>query len=175
MSVRFVVLALTALVAVALVIGVVLEQRRPAVAELGTTPTPTQSSSPPILSSSSEGTQPPLNAREVKVIAALGTLGITGQRAQLPFNEASIWADFGSGRHLFVTAYPLGTVDGNYTVIDGRQVARILVQHVQRASGTISSRFECSGDEYWVAGADPPGFPNIDVFVERLVGVVCSP
>ena len=109
------------------------------------------------------------------MIAALGTLGITGQRAQLPFNEASIWADFGSGRHLFVTAYPFSTVDRNYTVIDERQIARILVQHVQRASGTISSRFECSGDEYWVAGADPPGLPNIDVFVERLVSVVCSP
>ncbi|TME89597.1 MAG: hypothetical protein E6I44_03025 [Chloroflexi bacterium] len=166
---------MTVLVAVALVIGGVLQERRPAVAELETTPPSIQSSSPPIQSSSPEGTQPPLNAREVKVIAALGTLGITGQRAQLPFNEASIWADFGSGRHLFVTAYPLSTVDRNYTVIDERQVARILVQHVQRASGAISSRFECSGDEYWVAGADPPGFPNIDVFVERLVSVVCSP
>ena len=166
---------MTTLVAVALVIGGVPEERRPAVAEQETPPSATQSSSPPIQSSSPEGTQPPLNAREMKVIAALGALGITGQRAQLPFNEASIWADFGSGRHLFVTAYPLSTVDRNYTVIDERQVARILVQHVQRASGAISSRFECSGDEYWVAGADPPGFPNIDVFVERLVSVVCSP
>ena len=165
---------MTALVAAALVIGGVGEERRPAVAEQET-PLPTQPPSPRIQSSSPEGTQPPLNAREVKVIAALGALGITGQRAQLPFNEASIWADFGSGRHLFVTAYPLSTVDRDYIVIDERQVARILVQHVQRASGTISSRFECSGDEYWVAGADPPGFPNIDVFVERLVGVVCSP
>ena len=165
---------MTALVAAALVIGGVGEERRPAVAEQET-PLPTQPPSPRIQSSSPEGTQPPLNAREVKVIAALGALGITGQRAQLPFNEASIWADFGSGRHLFVTAYPLSTVDPSYTVIDERQIARILVQHVQRASGTISSRFECSGDEYWVAGADPPGFRNIDVFVERLVSVVCSP
>jgi len=46
---------------------------------------------------------------------------------------------------------------------------------VQCPSGTISSRFECSGDEYWIFGADPPGFQNIDVFVERFVGVLgCS-
>ena len=122
-----------------------------------------------------EGTQPPLTSLEDKVISALWKIGISGQRAQLPFRDASIWADFGSGRHFFVSAYPLGVVDRNYAVLDQRQVAGITVQHVQRASGTISSRFECSGDEYWVAGADPPGFQNIDVFVERFVNVLgCS-
>jgi len=125
--------------------------------------------------SSPEGTPPPLNAREVKVINALAKLGITGNRAQLPYQGANIWADFGAGRRFFVNAYPLGVADRNYTVLDQRQVAGITVQHVQRQSGTISSRFECSGDEYWVDGADPPGFQNIDVFVERFIGVLgCS-
>jgi hypothetical protein len=120
-------------------------------------------------------TPPPLNTREVRVINALAKLGITGNRAQLPYDEANVWADFGNGRHFFVNAYPLGVVDRNYTVLDERQVGGTRIQHVQRPSGTISSRFECSGDEYWVNGADPPGFQNIDVFVERFISVLsCS-
>lgn len=126
-----------------------------------------------------EGTQPPLNGLEVKVINALARLGITGQRAQLPFRDATIWADLGTGSQLFVNAYPLGTADRNFTVIDERQLAGIAVQHVRRPSypdGTISSRFECSGDEYWFGGAVPPGFADMDAFVERFLGaLVCSP
>ncbi len=122
-----------------------------------------------------EATPPPLNEREVKVISALAKLGITANRAQLPYQEANVWADFGNGRHFFASAYPLGVVDRNYTVLDERQIGGTRIQHVQRPSGTISSRFECSGDEYWIFGADPPGFQNIDVFVERFVGVLgCS-
>ena len=111
------------------------------------------------------------------MIDALGTLGITGQRAQLPFRDASIWADLGAGSQLFVSAYPLGTVDRNYTVIDERQLAGIGVQHVRRPSDpAIRSRFECAADEYWVRGAVPPGFTDMDAFVERFISALaCSP
>jgi len=124
-----------------------------------------------------EGTQPPLTSLEDKVISALWKIGISGQRAQLPFRDASIWADFGGGRHFFVSAYPLGVVDpSRYSVIDERMVAGTRVQHVQFPSSTISTRFECSDDEYWLSGADPPGFQNMDAFVERLISVLaCSP
>jgi hypothetical protein len=128
--------------------------------------------------SSPAGTQPPLNGLEVKVIDALRTLGITGQRAQLPSRDAAIWADLGRGSALFVNAYPLGTADRNYTVIDERQLAGIKVQHVRRpssADGTMSTRFECSREEYWVGGAVPPGFADMDAFVERFIrALACS-
>jgi hypothetical protein len=124
------------------------------------------------------GTQPPLNGLEVKVIDALRTLGITGQRAQLPFRDAAIWVDLGRGSALFVNAYPLGTADRNDTVIDERQLAGITVQHVRRpssADGTMSTRFECSREEYWVGGAVPPGFADMDAFVERFIrALACS-
>lgn len=169
--------------AAAFVVALVLFGQRPsAVVEpsatqlLGSTsPAATASTSPATQPSSPGGTPPPLNAREVKVIGALAKLGITAQRAQIPFQEASVWADFGAGRHFFVSAYSLGVVDRNYTVLDERQVGGTRIQHVQRSSGTISSRFECSGDEYWVNGADPPGFQNMDVFVERFIGVLGCP
>jgi hypothetical protein len=133
---------------------------------------------PPVTQpSSSAGAQPPLNPLELKVIDALGTLGITGQRAQLPFRNASIWADFGTAASaLFVSAYPLGTVDRNFSVVDERQFAGIAVQHVRRPpDATMSSRFECSGDEYWVNGVVPPGFADMDAFVDRLIrALACS-
>jgi hypothetical protein len=133
----------------------------------------TAAPSPP---SSPDYTPPPLNELEMKVIDALGKLGITGQRAQLPFRDASMWANFGTGSHLFVNAYPLGTVDRDYTVIEERQLAGIAVQDVRRGTGSVSTRFECSGDEYWVAGALPPGFANMDAFIERFISALaCSP
>jgi hypothetical protein len=133
----------------------------------------------PTQPSPSSGTPPPLNARELRVINALGTLGIKGQRAQLPYQEASIWADFGTAASaLLVSAFPLGVVDRNYTVIDERRLSGVAVQHVRRPSSDdrTSSRFECSGDEYWVSGAVPPGFADMDAFVERFItALACSP
>jgi hypothetical protein len=110
------------------------------------------------------------------VIDALGKLGITGQRAQMPYEDASIWVNLGAGSALLVHAYPLGVVDrNNYTVVDERRVAGIAIQQVRGASGFLSSRFECSGDEYWIAGSTPPGFPNIDAFIERFISALACP
>jgi hypothetical protein len=39
----------------------------------------------------------------------------------------------------------------------------------------MTARFECSGDEYWVNGTVPPGFADMDAFVERLIlALACS-
>jgi hypothetical protein len=186
--VPLVVLSATAVVLGALVIGGVLAQRRSAVAEPQATPAlissspaatvPASSPTPASVPGDPSPTQPPLNGLEVKVIDALDRLGIMGQRAQLPFRDASIWADMGTGSQLFVNAYPVGTVDRNYTVTDERRLAGIQVQHVRRPSypdGMTSSRFECAGDEYWVRGAVPPGFTDPDAFVERFISALaCS-
>lgn len=109
------------------------------------------------------------------MINVLRRLGVTGQRAQVPFRDATIWADLGTGSELFVNAYPLGTVDPNFTVVDQRQLAGTRVQHVRRPTypqGTTSSRFECSGNEYWVRGAVPPRFADMDAFVERFINAL---
>jgi hypothetical protein len=115
-------------------------------------------------------TPPPLNRLEVKVIDALARLEITGQRAELPFNNAAIWADFGAGSQLFVNAAPTGTTRGQFTVIDERQLEGTRVQRVQY-SGFSSPRyrFECSADTYEVDGATPPGFADMDAFVSRFI------
>jgi len=118
----------------------------------------------------SRDTPPPLNQLEVKVIDALGRLGITGQRAELPFENAAIWADFGTGSQLFVNATRTGTGRGEFRVVDERQLEGIRVQRVEYASGPPPrQRFECSTDTYEVSGAVPPGFPNMDQFVSRFI------
>jgi hypothetical protein len=93
----------------------------------------------------------PLNLREVTVINALAALEIKGQRAQLPYEDASIWADLGGGSFLFVHAGRTGTDRGVFTVIDERQVQGIRVQRVQYGTNA-THRFECSGDTYTVSG-----------------------
>jgi hypothetical protein len=118
----------------------------------------------------SRDSPPPLNQLEVKVIDALGRLGITGQRAELPFENAAIWADFGPGSQLFVNATRTGTGRGEFRVVDERQLEGIRVQRVEYASGPPPrQRFECSTDTYEVSGAVPPGFPNMDQFVSRFI------
>jgi hypothetical protein len=113
---------------------------------------------------------PPLNRLEVKVINALATLGVTGQRAELPFENAAIWAELGSSAQLFVNAGPTGTRSGEFTVIDERQVAGTRVQRVQYASGPPPrQRVECAGDTYEVSGSVPSGFVDMDAFVAQLV------
>jgi hypothetical protein len=113
---------------------------------------------------------PPLNRLEVKVIDALARLGVTGQRAQLPYQDASIWAQFGTGSQLFVSAGPTGTRGGDFTVVDERQLAGLRVQRVQYASDPpLRHRFECSADTYEVRGAVPLGFSDMNSFVTGFI------
>jgi hypothetical protein len=151
-------------------------------ADRSTAAQPSAQATAVVLSSATDplpgGTQPPLNELEMKIITALGELGVSGQRAQLPFKDASIWAELGPGAQLFVNAYPLGTVDPNYTVVDERQLGGIRVQHVRRPgspTGTITNRFECSGAEYWINGTVQPQFTDMDTFLGRFVRALgCS-
>ena len=124
-------------------------------------------------------TPPPLNALEVKVISALAALGISGRRAQLPYQEASIWAELGPGSHLFVSAYPTRSLarEARFTVLDERRLDGIRVQHAQHdGSQSDHHRFECAVDTYMVRGAVPPGFRDTYAFVAGLIRALgCVP
>ena len=138
---------------------------RPQPSVAPTTTSPAAQSSP----SPGPDTPPPLNPRETKVIGALATLGITGERAELPFENASIWAH-GSGWQLYVNDSRMGTAPSGFTVIDERQLEGVRVQRVQYSSGPPPRhRFECATDTYEVRGTVPPGFADMDVLVGRFI------
>src|SRR5688500_8497716 len=66
-------------------------------------PTAPAAFSPAPPPSPSDATPQPLTRMELKVIDALATLGVTGRRAQHPYQDsASIWAELGTGSHFFV-------------------------------------------------------------------------
>lgn len=114
-------------------------------------------------------TPPPHNPRETKVIDALATLGITGIRAELSFEGASIWAQ-AEGWRLFVGAYRTATMSGEFTVIDERRLEGVRVQRVEYSSGPPPRhRFECAADTYEVRGDVPPGFADMDALVGRFI------
>lgn len=115
-------------------------------------------------------TLPPLNRLELKVIDALERLGIKGQRAELPFQNASIWAQLPTGSQLFVNAAPTATRHGEFSTLDERQLEGIRVHRVEYASAPPPRhRFECSSDTYEIYGAVPPSFADMDAFVARFI------
>jgi hypothetical protein len=122
-------------------------------------------------------TPPPLNRLEVKVVDALARLGIVGQRAQLPFENASIYAQSGTGASLFVNAWPPGATHGDFTVIDHRQLGGVPVELIRYPTTQDPVyRFACSQDTYEVGGTLPPTFQDMDTFVSRLIDALgCRP
>jgi hypothetical protein len=118
-------------------------------------------------------TPPPPNRLEVKVLDALARLGIVGQRAQLPFENASVYAQSGTGALLFVNAWPAGTTHGDFTVIEQRQLGGLRVELIRYP--TIQEpvyRLACAQDTYEVNGIPPPTFQDMDTFVSRLIGAL---
>lgn len=142
---------------------------QPSVAPATTSPAAQSSPSPDAY------TPPPLNPRETKVIDALAMLGITGMRAELPYENAQIWAQ-GPGWQLFVGAGRTATMRGEFTVIDERRLEGVRVQIVQYSSGPPPRHhFECATDTYEVRGAAPPGFADMDALVGRFIRALgCS-
>jgi len=109
---------------------------------------------------------------ELKVIGALATLGVTGQRAQHPYEDsASIWANFGAGSHFFVHVAPTRNLAGerSFSVLDERQLEGIRVRHAQYEGGSTHHRFECSGITYNVSGAVPPGSRDMHAFAASFI------
>lgn len=125
---------------------------------------------PPASTGVPEGTQPPFNRVEVKVIDALARLGVRGQRAELPAEGASIWAEPRPGVQFFVNAGPTATRRGEFTVIDERELEGIRVVRVKYGSDlSLRHRFECAGDTYELRGAVPPGFDDVEAFTAAFI------
>ena len=105
-------------------------------------------------------------------MGALAALGIAGMRAELPYENAQIWAQ-GPGWQLFVGAYRTETMRGEFTVIDERRLEGVRVQRVQYSSDPPPRyHFECATDTYEVRGAVPPGFADWDAFVGRFISAL---
>lgn len=126
------------------------------------------------------GSPPPLNAIEQKIVDALASIGVRGQRAELPGpDSASMWVPLTGGSAAFVVAARLGASRSEFSVLDERRVGATVVQHIRYASdssGRILSRFECSGYDYRIWGAVPPDFASSDAFVDRFIGALsCGP
>jgi hypothetical protein len=109
---------------------------------------------------------------ELKVIGALAALGVTGQRAQHPYQDsASLWANFGTGSHFFVHVAPAWMLvrEASFSVLDERQLEGLLVRHAQYEGGSTHHRFECSEITYMVSGGVPPGFSDMYAFVAPFI------
>jgi hypothetical protein len=102
-------------------------------------------------------------------VGALAALGIAGMRAELPYENAQIWAQ-GPGWQLFVGAYRTETMRGEFSVIDERRLEGVRVQRVRYESGPPPRhRFECATETYEVRGDVPPGFADMDTLVGRFI------
>lgn len=115
------------------------------------------------------GPGPPPNDLEAKVYNALGTLGIRSQRVEHSFRGAFMWAQFGGGLELFVSADPAGTDNSEFSVLSERQIAGLTVQRVDYGSGLIRDRFACGDVGYAVDGAVPPGFADFEEFLASFI------
>jgi hypothetical protein len=109
---------------------------------------------------------------ELKIIGALGALGVTAHRAQHPYQDsASIWAELGTGLHFFVHVAPTWMLvrEASFSVLDERQLEGIRVQHAGYEGGSTHHRFECSGITYMISGVVPPGSRDMYAFVARFI------
>lgn len=132
--------------------------------------TPAGASGAEVSATPTEGTSPPLNSLEVKIIAALSRLGFTGRRAQDSADRsASISAEVSPGSLLFVSAAATGAFARDYTVVEERQIEGVRVLHVRYSGNPIDHLFGCAGDTYLVRGALPPGFQDMDAFVAGFI------
>jgi hypothetical protein len=120
---------------------------------------------------------PPLNELEVAVIDALAKLGLTGMRAELPFEDAAIWVRIDDARELTINALRIDSDRGEFVVAGTRQSGSIEVEKgtLSAASGEIL-RFHCGDLRYYVGGTAPPPFEDLDAFVDAFISVIaCTP
>ena len=115
---------------------------------------------------------PPLNPLEAKIVDALATLGIHGQRAEYSFRGAIIWATLEGGSELFVSAQPPGVEDGDFVVVAERPVQGIVVQRVEYPAGQVRDRFACADATYQVETAVPPGAGDPDALLSRVIAAL---
>lgn len=119
---------------------------------------------------------PPLNRLEEKVIAALGTIGVPAEPAQLSPASAQIGALLPDGSELYVNAYPVEPTGQEFTVLGERQVGEVTIRTIQFPASGRRERFECQQITYETYGALPPNFADFDTFVLNLLSALeCPP
>jgi hypothetical protein len=120
---------------------------------------------------------PPLNDLEVAVIDALAELGLTGMRAQLPFENADIWVRGDDGRDLTISALRIDSDRSDFVVTGTRQSGGIEVQtdDVSVSYGE-HHRFHCGDLRYYVGGWTQPPFADLEALIDAFIGVIdCTP
>jgi len=120
---------------------------------------------------------PPLNELEVAVIDALAELGLTGMRAELPFDNAAIWVRVDERRALTVSALRIDSDRSEFVVVRTRMTGGIEVATGESSpSSGESLRFHCGDLRYYVGGTAPPPFGDLDAFVDAFISVIdCTP
>lgn len=109
------------------------------------------------------------------IVDALAALGVDAQRVEYSFNGAFMWAEFDGGSALFVSAVPIGTDGGDFSVLNERLIRGVTVQQVRYPTGPVRDRFDCANATYEAEGATPPGFAQFDDFLLRFIeGLHCS-
>jgi hypothetical protein len=113
---------------------------------------------------------PPLNDLERTVIGALGGLGISAMRAEIPYDNANIWAQLDGSRELFVSAVPVPSDNASFVVSDRRDSNGVTIESGEHAGlGDPAVRFTCSGTNYYVRGDVPGDYRDIDAFIDALL------
>lgn len=114
--------------------------------------------------------RPPLNALEQKIVGALSMLGIEGVPAELNFESAAIGAVFDDGSELYIGGFRTGTDGGDFIVRSERRIKGLVVLNVSYPSTSdFRERFDCGGITYEIQGGTPPGFGDIDDFLEGMI------
>ena len=116
-----------------------------------------------------DGSPPPLNDLEARIVDALDSLGVDGQRAEYSSSGAFIWAPLDDESAVFVHAYRTGSNRGEFSIIGEQVIAGRTVQRVEYTTGPIRERFECGDVAYEAEGATPLGFASFDAFVAALI------
>lgn len=113
---------------------------------------------------------PPLNDLERTVIGALGGMGISGMRAEFPYDNANIWAQLDGRRELFVSAVPVPSDAASFVVSDRRDSNGVTIEYGEHAGlDDPAVRFTCSGTNYYVRGDIPVDYRDIDAFLDAFL------
>jgi len=116
-----------------------------------------------------DGSPPPLNDLEARIVDALDSLGVDGRHAEYSSSGAFIWAPLDDESAVFVHAYRTGSNRGEFSVIGEEVIAGRTVQRVEYTTGPIREQFECGDVSYEAEGATPTGFASFDAFVAGLI------
>lgn len=117
-----------------------------------------------------ESAQPPLNAVERWIEAAVARIGLMARVAEMsPPDRASMWVDVGGGRVLSIVTLPASAAPSDWGVVRVRRVAGAELRRVRDADGTTTEWIACGPALIRVSGNPPEEDGTLDAIIERLV------